>query len=368
MESSTLALQLFGFDTISAPYTVSAFCFMGLLLLVALSTSLFQFAHRDGVDRGFFWIFGFVLCIFAVLRPMGLALDDPSYVEILDALCPSGDCANGSPITRDFVWFGLVSLGLKYWPASLEVALTLSSFGVFIKLLVIDRLCRQRLLALLLLIPLSFLQYDMTQLRAGFASAWMLLGIYWLVRSRTMLGSFALLSNFMAHSQAIFSPGLLAYRLLGLRRRIFPRFTVVLLGLIYLGLSPTFSMLNWLNVVPESETYFAGLEGGQYDGIKAFPWIYLPILVYGVWLWSAAPEEQKKTANIVAASLLIGLTLAWFFAIIPVIQTRLFDFFALPLVLLAGNVGNSKLKIELTCLLAVMLYLRLELIQDWILG
>ena len=363
-----MEIQLFGISTLSAPYTLAAFSFMGLLLAASLSTALIYYPRRNGIDRCIFWAFGVVLCLFAMFRPFGLGLDDPSYVEILDALCPVGDCSNGAPITRDFVWFGLVSLGLPYWSGSLNVALVLSGLGVFVKLFVIDRLCRQRLLALLLLVPLSFIQYDMTQLRAGFASAWMMLGIYWLVRSRVILGSLTLLSNFMVHSQAIFSPGLLTCRLLGLRPWIFPSCTVFLLGLIYLGLYPNSSMLSWLGLVAESATYFAGLQEGSYDGVKAFPWGYLPILGYGVWLWTATAEEHKKTANIVAASLLLGLTLAWFFAIIPVIQTRLFDFYALPVVLLAGNLGNSRLKMALTCLLALVLYLRLELLQDWILG
>ena len=363
-----MELQLFGLSTISAPYTVAAFCFMGLLLVAAFSTSLIHPIHRKGIERCLFWAFGFLLSAFAMLRPFGLALDDPSYLEILNALCPVGDCSNGSPIARDYVWFGLVSLGLQYWPGSLDVALVLSGFGVCIKLFVIDRLCRQRLLAMLLLVPISFIQYDMTQLRAGFASAWMMLGIYWLVRSRVLLGGLTLLSNFMVHSQGIFSPGLLAYRLLRLRPWIFPSCTVILLGLIYVGLYPDASMLGWLGLAAESATYFSGLQAGNYDGMKVFPWGYLPILGYGVWLWSAATEEHKKISNIVAASLLLGLALAWFFAIIPVIQTRLFDFYTLPLVFLAGNAGNSRLKIGLTCLLALVLYLRLELVQDWILG
>jgi hypothetical protein len=361
-------LQLFGLTTISAPYTLAAFFFMGLLLVAALSTSLIHSVHRKVIERSLFWIFGFVLCVFAMLRPYGLALDDHSYLVILNALCPAGDCSNGSPIFRDYVWFGLVSLGLSYWPDSLDVALVLSGLGVFIKLFVIDRLCRQRLLALLLLVPLSFIQYDMTQLRAGFASAWMMLGIYWLVRSHVLLGGLILLSNFLMHSQGIFSPGLLAYRLLRLNPWIFPSYTVILLGLIYLGLCPDSTMLSWLGLAAESATYFVGLQEGNYDGMKVFPWGYLPILGYGVWLWSTAAEEHKKISNIVAVSLLLGLALAWFFTIIPVIQTRLFDFYTLPLVFLAGNVGNSRFKTELTCLLALVLYLRLELVQDWILG
>lgn len=361
-------LQLFGLSTLFAPYTVAAFCFMGLLLMTTLGASIIYKPHRNMIDRGIFWTFGCVLCIFALCRPYGLALDDESYVNILSDLCPGGNCSIGSPIVRDFVWFWLVSVGLQYWPGTLDSALVLSSLGVFVKLFVIDRLCRQRLLALSLLIPLSFIQYDMTQLRAGFASAWMMLAIFWLVRSKLIVGSLALLSNFMVHSQAIFSSGLLVYKLIGLHRWFFPICIIILLGLIFAGLSPSYSMLSWLGMVPEAATYLASLQNGNHDVAKIFAWGYLPMLAYGVWLWSGAEEEYKKTADIVAASLLLGLSLAWVFALIPVMPTRLFDFFVLPLVLLIGNVGHCKYKIIVACLFSLLLYLRLELFQDWILG
>lgn len=360
-----LSFELFGISTLYAPFSVSAFCFMGLLLVAALFASLVHRVHRNRVDLILFWIFGITLCLFALFRPVGLALDDPTYIEILSALCPVSECLNGSSIDRDYVWYWLARLGLTYWTGGLDVALFLSALGVFIKLFVIGRLCHERLFALLLLVPLSFIQYDMTQLRAGFASAWMMLGVYFLVRSRMLLGGLVLSLNFMAHSQAIFSPSLLAYKIIELRRYIFPLSTILFLWLIYIRLSPDSSFISSIGLMPHSALYL--LEGDS-SGSKAFPWGYLPLLIYGIWLWSSAVKEQQKISSIVATSLLIGLMLAWFFAAIPVIQTRLFDFYALPLVLLAGNTGNSRLKRGVTCILAIFLYIRLELFQDWILG
>lgn len=368
LQLNELSARLLGLPTIFSPFTVLGFGVVAVLCLLAFSVSRSGSAHRDRIDRSLFWVLGFLLVVFAVLRPVGLARDDIAYVEILQALCPSGDCSKGLPVTRDWIWYGLVRLGLPLWPGNLQVALAISGLGVLIKLFVIDRLCKERLLALLLLIPLSLVQYDLTQLRAGLASSWMLLGIFWLVRSQVWLGGAALLSNFVVHSQAIFSPGLLAYRLFEWRRWVLPVGVVVLLGMIYAGLYPSSSTLSWLGVVNETAPYFAGLQAGGYAGIKAFPWSYFPILGYGVWLCSSAAQEHQKIANIVAAGLFLGTALAWFFAIIPTMQNRLFEFYAVPLVLLAGNVGQSKLKIALTCLLALVLYLRLELLHDWILG
>lgn len=363
-----LSKQLLGLPTIGSPFTVASFGFVGLLAAVALSVSLSQSSHREQIDRGLFWAFGLALVAFAVLRPIGLARDDLAYVEILKALCPAGECSKGMPITRDWVWFWLVKSELPYLQGELCAALALSGLGVFVKLFVIDRLCHQRLLALLLLIPLSFIQYDLTQLRAGLASSWLMLGVYWLVRSHVLLGGAALLSNFAVHSQAVFSPGLLAYRLFARSRWILPVGVVALLGMIYFGAFPSSSVLNWLGLVSETAPYYTGMQAGAYVGVKVFPWGYFLILSYGVWFCSTVPEEQQKIADIVAAGLFLGTALAWFFAIIPTMQTRLFEFYAIPLVLLAGNVGRSKVKILMTCLLALVLYLRLELLHDWILG
>ncbi len=361
-------LHLFGLNTIAEPFSIAAFCYMGILLTAAIGGSLVPNPYRNLFDRNIFWILGYILCAFAIFRPFGLALDDPSYVRILSDLCPGGDCLNGSPITRDFIWFWLVSLGLPYWPESLTPALALSGLGIFIKLFIIDRLCRQRILALLLLVPLSFFQYDLTQMRAGFASAWMMLGIYWLVRSQLILGGVTLISNVIVHSQGAFSPILLSYRLLNLYRWLFPLCLIILLGLIFLRLTPSESILSWLGLTEQTATYLSALQNNEYAESNAFALGNLPILGYGVWLWSTASEKHKNIANIVATSILLGVSLAWFFSIITVMQTRLFDFYMLPIVLLVGNIGNEKHKLIVTCFLALVLYLRLELIQDWILG
>lgn len=363
-----LGVHLLGLPTFNAPFTVGGLALIALLAVLVCAVWLKQILYRERVDRSLFWTFGIVLVVFAILRPVGLARDDLTYVEIIKALCASPDCAQGIPITRDYVWYYLVKLGLPYYPASLRIALVLSGLGVLIKLFVIDRLCRQRLLALLMFVPLCYLQYDLTQLRAGLAISWMMLGIYWLAQSRPVLGGAALFTNFAVHYQAVFSPGLLAYRLFGWSRWVFPLGLLGLLGFLYGGFYPSALTLNWLGLVPETSSYFGSLQEGGYAGVKLFPWGYFLILTYGVWLCTTTTVQCQRIAEIVAAALFLGMALAWFFAIIPTMQTRLFEFYAVPLVLLAGNVGNSRLKITLTCLVALILYLRLELLHDWILG
>lgn len=340
---------------------------MATLAALAIGITQCSSQHRERYDRAFFWVIGLALVVFAVLRPIGLARDDMAYTQILEALCPLGDCSKGTPITRDYAWFYLMKLALPFRPGSLRVALLLSGLGVLVKIVVIDRLCRQRLLALLLFIPLCYLQYDLTQLRAGLAISWMMVGIYFLVRSHWIFGAVALGSNFAVHSQAVFSPGLLTYRVFRLSRWVLPVSVSVLLLLLYSGLHPSLITLSWLGVLPETAPYYSEAVSGAHDLVKPFPWAFLLILIYGTWLCNSKTEHHKLT-EVVSAGLVLGVGLAWFFAIIPAMQGRFFEFYAIPVALIAGNIGQSRLKLFATVLLGMVLYFRLDILHDWILG
>lgn len=360
--------KLAGVSTLVSTFSLGMFFAFLLVGVLAGWVSLSRRSNKASIDRGLFWLFGLGLVAFAMLRPVGLARDDLGYVEILKALCPSGECQGGVPIARDYVWYAIVKAGLFFWPGGLRVALILSGLGLLIKLYVIDQLCRDRLLALFLLIPLCYVQYDLTQLRAGFALSWMLLGVYFLVRARPILGTTVLFSNFAVHSQGIFSPGLLVYRLFEWKRWLLPAGVTLLLGLMYLGLYPGAATLGWLGVTPETADYYQEMKAGGFSGVKVFPLAYLLILGYGVWFCTTAQREDGVVASMAAAGLMLGLMVSWFFAIVPTMQTRVFEFYAVLLVLLAGNISGSHLKLLLTVALAFVLYLRLELIHEWILG
>lgn len=356
------------FDVLNQTLSVIGILLVMLLAVSAVVFSLSLSRRYQKLDRGLFWVIGVALFGFAVLRPIGLARDDLVYVEMLKNLCPGAGCGDGSSIERDHVWFGLVKLGLYIWPANLRVALVLSGLGVLIKLFVIDRLCRQRVLALLLFIPLCYVQYDLTQLRAGLAISWMLLGVYALVRSHLWVGAGLLCANFMVHFQAIFSPVLLFYKAFSISRWALPVFAAVALILIYAGLYPSVESLSWLGHVGGASLYYAGSQNGAYVGVKVFPWGYLLILAYGIWVCDALRNELPEIVQIVSMGLALGMLVAWFFAINPTIQTRVFEFYAVPLVLLAGNVGTSRTRIVASSVLGLVLYFRLELLHDWILG
>lgn len=245
----------------------------------------------------------------------------------------------------------------------------LAAIGIGIKMLVIDRLCKQKMLALLLLIPLVYIQYDFTQLRAGFALSWYFLAILFLAKNRFWLGGSFLGSNFMFHAQAL--PSILLLPLIWINRNkwILPLFVILFTCLIYAGLFPTLSLMQKFNIINTgANPYLEMTANGGYINVKIFPLGYLPMLAFGLWLcWANNPLEDGLN-RIVGASILLAIFLAWIFSFSPTIQTRIFEFYIAPLVLLAGNIGSSKIKWIGTAIVATILYLRLELLNDWILG
>lgn len=366
---SLIDLKAEGLQTILAPYTATGFMLMFLLSALAFRLCFRKNDSREQVDRVLFWSIGIVLIAFTFLRPIGIARDDLAYLEMIQGLrLPDGGCLYGDSINRDYVWCGIVRQGLLFFPENIRVALGLSVIGLLVKLFVIDQLCKQRLLSLLLFVPLCYIQYDLTQLRAGFAISWLFLGVYFLIRSQALLGGFFMFSNFAAHSQAAFSPALLGYRIFNFGRWILPVGITLAIVLMYSGLYPNAEMLSSFQGIKGLKTYLISSGNAAYTGIKIFPLGYFLILGYGIWLCDLLRFSCQKLSYIVSMSLFTGMTAAWFFAVNPTIQARVFEFYAVPLVLLAGNIGYSRPKTVVTCVLSLVLYMRLELLNDWILG
>lgn len=333
----------------------------------ALASAYVSF-KKTGLDRAVFWLFGLMLISFTFLRPLPLSRDDAAYIQIAQSICSISECGLSIQGLRDWGWYFAISF-LKSFFSNEQSLMALASIGVAIKLLVIDQLCKQRLLALILLVPLTYIQYDFTQLRAGFAISWYFLAIFFLVSCKTWVATSLLVSNFALHAQATPSIGLIPFAWLNQRQWVLPITVIGFLCLIYMGLFPSFELMQQLHIAKSGAgAYLAMNASGEYINVKIFPLGYLPILAFGLWLcWGNSPQKDRLS-RIVGASILLAIFLAWVFSFNPTIQTRMFEFYIAPLVLLAGNIGSNKAKLVGTLALSTILYLRLELLHDWILG
>jgi hypothetical protein len=354
------------FATLLSPQFYSVLCFV-FFFSGALTSTYISF-KKTGLDRPAFWVFGLTLIGFTLLRPLPLSRDDAAYIQIAQSICSISECGVSIQGLRDWGWYFAISF-LKSFFSNEQSLMALASIGVAIKLLVIDQLCKQRLLALVFLIPLTYVQYDFTQLRAGFAISWYFLAIFFLVRFKAWIAGSLLVSNFALHAQAAPSIGLIPFTWLNQCQWVLPITVIGFLCLIYAGLFPSFELMQQLHIIKTgASSYLAMNASGEYINVKIFPLGYLPILAFGLWLCWSGDLQKDRLSRIVGASILLAIFLAWVFSFNPTIQTRMFEFYIAPLALLAGNIGSNKAKLIGALVLSAILYSRLELFHDWILG
>lgn len=353
-------------DNLGSFYSLGFLCFFSLLI----SLNLFCTARKNThLEKRLFWVFASFLVTFSALRPMGIARDDlAGYVGWSSKICPFTECLQPIQSTRDWAWYFLVSI-LNSFMSSERAVLVLSGIGTLTQLFIISRFCHQKLLALALFIPLTYLYYDFTLLRAGSALTLFFIGLYFMVHSKKLLGSGILLGNYLFHTQGIFSIGVLPFSWIAKYKYISIALILCLIGCIYLQWTPPLQQLTFLSK-NETQFYWGLLNEGIFSKERLFPIADLLIIAYLIFI--LAEDKTKISSGSIQqyalGSILLGVFLAWFFAPIHAAQTRLFDFYAAPLVFLAGNLKLNKINLFATLGLAILLYARMELIHNWILG
>ena len=346
-------------------YSIGFLCLFSTLIVL----SLISYRKLDPkIESRLYWISALILVIFSATRPIGLSRDDISYLEISKNICSITDCFSLIQSSRDWGWYLIISILKSVMPGERAV-LVLSGICTFIQLLIIDRLCRQKLLALTLFIPFVYLYFDFTLLRAGLALTIFFTAFFCLVRSKQFLGSTLLFSNYFFHSQGIFSIGLILFNQIAKYKYVAISVITLLVAFIYLEWTPSFEQLLPFSK-NESAPYWEQYRQGLFENQINFPLAHLLIIGYVLFIFLIhnSTTEEISINQLVLASILLAVFLAWFFAPVHAIQTRLFDFYVAPLVFLAGNLGNSRITVAVTLLLAILLYARMELLHNWIIG
>lgn len=331
--------------------------------------SIFTYVIKNkGVENLFYWALSFLIILFTALRPLGLGRDDFVYHQWSSQVCALAECFQFIQSPRDWGWYSLISI-LKSFIPSDRAPMILAAIGAFIQLFIISRLCHQKLLALALFIPLTYLYYDFTLLRAGSALTLFYVGLYFMVRSKKLLGSGILLGGYLFHTQGVFSIGVLPFSYVAKYKHISIAIILCLIGCIYLQWTPSVQQLSFLSK-NEAQPYWDQFNEGSFSKERLFPVADLLIITYLIFILIA--DKIRISAGSIQqyalGSILLGVFLAWLFAPIHAAQTRLFDFYAAPLVFLAGNLKVNKINLFATLGLAALLYARMELIHNWILG
>jgi hypothetical protein len=364
--------QIEGLTTLfQSPFSTGFFGYF--IALIALSC-LFYRQQNPLHARRVYWVMGGLLLLFTALRPMGLGIDDLGYIEISKGICAFADCFQVIQAPRDWAWYALISLLKSFAFVNGDRAvLLLAVLGLATQLYVIDRLCHQKLLALTLFTPLVYLLFDFTIFRAGLALSAYFWAFYLLVRQRPILGNILLLGNFVAHSQAIFSIGLWPFHWIAKFKKIAIAIIFIALLGIYLQITPNIQFLS-IFIKGAAQTYVEQAKNGDFSGLKLFPALYILLLTYLSILLAFSKtllnqsQLSKDVAQYVLASILLALVLAWFFAPIQVMQSRLLEFYFAPIVLISGNLERNRWAFIGTIVLAILIYARMELIHNFILG
>lgn len=340
-----------------------------LYFVVILALSLF-FCMRPNIrnENFAFCVAGSILIAFALLRPIGIGIDDPAYVAIPREICAFFECFKPVQSTRDFFWYGSISI-LKSMMTGPQAVFSLAAITVFLQLYIIHSLCKQKMLALTFFASHVYLLFDITIFRAGLALTVYFLAIYFLVKNRRIIGCGLLAGNFLFHSQGIFSIGLLPMHWLAKRKRVCMAIGSLCLIGIYLKLTPNLHQLSYI-AKAEAADYIAQAFNGQFVKDHVFPQFGLVLVAFLsiAYIFNKKLLGNARVNDYVLASAMLALILAWFFAPITGIQLRLFDFYIAPLIFLAGNLKRNIYSFLLVAVSSSLLVGRLIFLRNFIMG
>lgn len=342
------------------PINLSVDAFWLALVFFSLITSRAPKKTADRYDRVLYWIAGLVLLSFAAFRPFGVASDDyGAYAEYLpDLACPSIQCGKLIQGERDKAWYSIVGLLKSVYPKP-EVVLWMSGMALAVKLWVIDRLCTNRTMALIIYIPFFYIIHDITALRVSFAIAVYLIGFYFLVRGRLHSGVIALALNGFFHQQAFVAILLVIGRWIPINSFLMQGLVLFPFFLLMTGVYVGDGSLQWLfsqawgpkllNII------FHGYElkkiHGDYYNVRTWPIVALPTLLVSAFLLRDLITRHISLYKYSFASLMIASIFLWLFAAVPEVQLRFWHFFLVPIVIVIGNMRMTWFRI--ICALAL---------------
>lgn len=325
-------------------YTVAFCIFWALLATIVI--------YNGHINKGgctlkasamVYWGFAAVLVLFQAMRPIGLARDDGSYLQIYNAICPILECGHWIQSTRDWGWYSFVGL-LKSISTTPQVMLWLGAAGLLFKLVVIYSISKRPLPVLLLFTGVYYQVQDITAWRVSLALTIFMGAIWVYVRGRTYLGALIMLASGVFHKQAFVAPLVLLGGFLQRRLWLFLGVTLAPLILVCCGIYP--DLLHWLPSLSDgiaSIAFHQGLDSyvgfkstGAYQNIKSAPVVCYPLVLLMLWLLLVKPTNKNLLTSLMAGCVVMGCLFLWGFASLSDAQVRFFDFFMMPTVLLAG--------------------------------
>lgn len=312
------------------------------------------------IEGMLFWIFGAIMIIFAAFRPIGIARDDQAYLDIYNAvICPTLTCDQWIQGSRDWAWYSFVGL-LKNWTPAPRLMLTIAALALFVKLLVIFRLSRTPLMAMLLFTGVFYQVQDLTAFRASLSLAFLMLAISVWMANSGVVGSVAFCFPGLAHKQGFLSILLIFSPLF--KRSLGFLLIVVIVPFAMLWILGKPALPSWLNnqdsvlgipmIQYGLDAYLTAQSISVFKEDKLVPIIFYPLVGLGLWLAKDVFQVNRKLYSLVACSISLACWLMWLFAATTPAQARFFEYFMLPIVLLAGCANRTWLNLALIAIVS----------------
>ena len=227
--------------------------------------------------RAALFSFAVLLILVAGLKPVGLDRDSLNYVQVLNS--PVSGFFNN--IKEPFYLLIIKLNGLVFSGSATGFFLIFAILGVSLKVYAIGRLSLAPLVSVSIYIPLYFVLHEMTQIRAGVASALFLLSLVDLTAGHKLNFVLKIVLGTMFHFSAIVGlaiirldptkinkPFYLALPIVGIGISIF--LPIVSITEYLLGYAPTF-------ISYKLGLYLTLLKEGRHSAINVFNFYYLSL-------------------------------------------------------------------------------------------
>lgn len=345
-------------------------------ILVSLLLSA-PFAKTWRVDKLLFVAYGILMSAVCLFKPFGVSPDDLNYKELLGEHCWNFSCFQKGELSRDFLWFSLVSL-VNVFDGFFAIKLV-SVFSLIVKLFVIFKLTKRRIVALTVYVALFYFLHDLTQYRVSLAIGFYMLAIYFLTIPKTAYSLIPLTLSFFTHVQALFSVFMLASQVKHFRPKSHLYIFALLIALTVFGFSPNVGDFTYLWQYASGEQYDSSsafgryiylAEEGEYLKFRAVPLTGILLFISLLYLKTDSDEyingfRSKNILQVSFFSLTIAFLSIWAFPAIPDMQNRFYEFFALPIVFIFGNMRSCRWNYAILYSVCIAYFLKYHILSGF---
>lgn len=279
---------------------------------------------------------GLILILIAGFRPIGIDHDSLNYARVLGVSLSEANFLDKEPTFWIINEFNKILFGGN----EQTFFLIFTIIGVTLKVLAIRQLSLSPIFSIFTYLCLYFILHEMTQIRAGVATAIFLLAIPDIYNRNFKAFLFKTILAMMFHYSAVIM--LLVYLLNPYKINFKIFFFLPLIGIIFMlvGIIDVITILNlFLLILPDFisnkiELYILLLDDGRFSKINVFNFYYgsLLVLYYIMLLYHSYFKSQYDVLFLKIFAYM--LFFFYFSSAIPVLAFRVSEFFGVVLIIL----------------------------------